>query len=276
MNLRIVNTCNNDCLYCLEQSYRSKSDYINLKNIYSLLDKQNNRKVLNFYWWNPLLHPNFIEIIQYAKQNWFENIGILTNSYWIKKENILNFKKYGLNSFGIYFNSFQEEKHNLIVWRNSIELQHILKNILLLKNNGFFVKIIIHINEQNIRSIYKDVLVLHKKYKINTFEFINYFPFDRPYNNYKEKLAYSYARNKKYIKFLFKVITISKIDVKFLKFSKDFFSEFKQFYSLEEWIIKQIWEEDIEILEWNHKPFCLIEKRCNSCFLKDKCKWYGL
>lgn len=274
MDLRIVNTCNNDCSYCLEQSLRKKEFFLEKAFICDLLKKEKNKKVLNFFWGNPLLHPGLLELIKYAKNIWFENIWLLTNSFWVDKEKIIELKKIGLNSFWVYFNSFEEDKHNLIVWKTWIKLYKLLENIEFIKNNNFFIKIIIHVNKQNIETIYKDILILNKKYGINNFEFINYFPFDRPYNKYKNILEYSVFKNRTNINNIFKIIKKLQINVNFVKFSKDFFWEYKNFYIFEIGILKQIWDEDVERLGSEKKPFCLIEKRCKHCFLKDKCIWY--
>jgi pyruvate formate-lyase activating enzyme-like uncharacterized protein len=49
MDLRIVNNCNNDCLYCLEQSLRKKEKYIDKDYICNLLLNENDKNILTFY-----------------------------------------------------------------------------------------------------------------------------------------------------------------------------------------------------------------------------------
>ncbi len=276
MDLRIVNTCNNNCVYCLEQSLRRKDKFINKYIIFDLLKKEKNKEILNFFWGNSLLHPDLIEIIEFAKNIWFKNIGLLTNSFWLEKYNLEEFIKNNLTSFWIYFNNFDGKKHNLIVWKNWINLKKLLENIEKLKQNHFFVKIIIHINKQNIDTIYKDILILNKKLWIKNFEFINYFPFDRPYDEFKNILEYGILKNRKNIDKIFLVIKKLQLSINFGKFSKEFFWKNKEFYNFQNWILEQIWEEDLEVLESKKEPFCKKQNRCSSCFLKDKCKWYGL
>jgi MoaA/NifB/PqqE/SkfB family radical SAM enzyme len=253
---------------------RQKDKFVNKHIIFDLLEKEKNKEILNFFWGNSLLHPNLLEIIKYAKNIWFKSIGLLTNSFWLDNYNLDDLKKNNLNSFWIYFNNFSEKKHNLIVWKKWIKLDKLLKNIKLLKQNNFFVKVIIHINKQNINNIYKDILVLNKKYGINNFEFINYFPFDRPYNDFRNILEYDIKKNIENVDKLFLIIKKLQLSVNFVKFSKDLFWKYKEFYNFEKGILEQIWEEDLIILDWKEEPFCKIEKRCYSCFLKDKCKWY--
>ncbi len=275
MDLRIVNICNNNCAYCLEQSLRKKESFIDKNIIFDLLKKEKNKEILNFFWWNSLLHPDLIEIIQYARNIWFNNIGLLTNSFWLDKYNLFYLKKNNFNSVWIYFNNFDKKIHNLIVWKRGVKLKELLKYIIILKKNNFFVKIIIHINNQNINTVYRDIEILNKKFWIKNFEFINYFPFDRPYNRFRNILEYDIKENRESINKLFNIINGLQIDVNFVKFSKDFFGEYTDYYNFKKWIIEQIWEEDLEILNWKDLPFCKIENRCNNCFLKDKCKWYN-
>ena len=65
MDIRITNTCNNDCMYCLEQSLRNKEKYISFEQIrVSISDLKSD--ILTFYGGNPLLHPELLQIIQYA------------------------------------------------------------------------------------------------------------------------------------------------------------------------------------------------------------------
>lgn len=273
MDLRIVNTCNNNCLYCLEQSYRTKDKYKDTNYIIEKLKNNSQEKIINFYWWNPLLHYDFIDIIRYSKSFWYKSIGVLTNTLWLNKDYLWNLISSGLTSIWFYFNSFDEKNHNIIVdwW---ITLHELISNISLIKDSQINYKAIIHINNQNIKRLYKDIIILNKKYNVNNFEFINYFPFDRPYDKYKDLLEYDYYDNKKYINLFFLSLIKLNINAKFIKFSKDFFGDFTNYYDYENWILNQIWEEDVDRLKLL-TPFCYVEKRCNYCFIKDNCKFYG-
>jgi hypothetical protein len=89
--------------------------------------------------------------------------------------------------------------------------------------SGIFLKCIIHLNNINIKTIYEDVLTLNKKYKITDFEFVNFFPFDRPYEKFKDKVFFDFKLNKIHISRLFKVLELTKPKVRFHKFDRDFF-----------------------------------------------------
>jgi len=236
-----------------------------------MLDMHPQQNVLSFYWWNPLLHPDLDEIILYAREIWFSHISLLTNTFWLSQQILTKLVDHWLTGVNFYFNSLSSKKHDFITG-SGISLQELLRNIQIIQDIWIHCKAIIHINAQNIQDIYKDVLILYTKFWIQRFDFINYFPFDRPYDQYKNELCYNISRNRKNIDNIFKIINKLSLEVKFLKFSKDFFWNSLWFYSFEFWVLNQIWPEDIKRLQ-EKIPFCYIEKRCKHCFIKDNCNW---
>lgn len=272
MDLRIVNICNNNCLYCLESSLRNKEKYISIDHLFSEMNKKTDNRNITFYWWNPLLHPQLSDIIENSKKIWFKSIGLLSNTNWLNKIFLNTIISKWLTSFWIYFNSFNKKNHELVNWWGISYVKY-LSNLTLLSNSWLNLKIIVHINNLNIKYLARDILILKKKYGFTSFDFINYFPFDKPYDN-KEILEYNISDYTCEIHLLFKIIKKNNLKVNFLKFSKDFFWIYREFYNYNKWIVKQIWEEDIIRLSWKNPPFCFIEKRCMKCFIKDKCKYY--
>lgn len=273
MDLRILNTCNNNCLYCLESPLRNKDKYISKDFLFTKILEDKEKEDITFFWGNPLLHPDLPEIINFCYKNWFKWIWILSNTFWLEKVYLYNLINKGLNTFWVYFNSFDKKHHELVNgWGISYEV--FLENLKFINESWLFLKIIIHINNLNIQTVARDVLILKEKYWIKNFDFVNYFPFDKPYEN-KYILEYSISKNREKIDLLFKVIKKLNLKVNFVKFSKDFFWKYLNFYNYKNGILEQIWEEDIERLSWNKTPFCFNEKRCIMCFIKDNCKFYG-
>lgn len=228
MDLRIVNTCNNNCLYCLEQSLREEKKYIDLNNIKSVL-QESDEKNLTFYGWNPLLHPELIEIIWCAKKNNFENIWILSNTRSINEKYLDELISAGLNNFWIYFYSFQKNIHN-IYSGNNLELNELLKNIQCISQKNIFIKVIIHLNKSNIDTVYKDIEILHNKFWIKNFEFVNYLIEDRA-KKYEKLLTYNILQKTSCIERLFESIKKLNLDAKFIRFNKEFFLNNTQFIS---------------------------------------------
>lgn len=276
MDLRIVNTCNNNCLYCLEQWYRFKEPFIDKKKLFDKIrinSSLTNDNILNFYWWNPLLHPDLNELIIYAKSLGYNSIWLLTNTLWLNSFNLDMFISNWLNSIWVYFYSFNLDVHKKIVnwW---IDLKKLLFNINLILKSGIYLKFIIHVNKQNLEYLYKDIYILNKKFWIADIEFINYFPFDRPYDLYKDYLSYEISEFRYYIDIFFKIINTLNIKVNFMKFPLDFFWNNLSFYNFYNWVINQISEEDLIRIKSNYLPFCFKENRCKYCFIIDNCSVY--
>lgn len=275
MDIRIVNTCNNNCLFCLEQSYRNKNPFIPIELLSQKLVCIPNDTTLTFYWWNPLLHPDLIKIIKYARTVWFQHFSILSNTGWITSSLLDELISLWLSTFWFYFHAFHSWYHDIITqgWLNYGLL---LKNMELLKNSRIGLKAIIHINNISINSIYRDIILLNKVYGVKEFEFINYFPFDRPYEKYKQILQYDITLKRDKIDQLFRVIKKLNFRANFVKFSRDFFWEYDSYYNYEKWVLSQISDEDILRLDVIDPllPFCFEEHRCPECFIKDNCRFY--
>lgn len=272
MDLRIVNTCNNNCLYCLESSLRNKEKFIDKNIIFSKITESSDRFNITFYWWNPLMHPDLKEIISFCKKVGYKSIWILTNTYGLNKNNLQDYYNLWLSTIWVYFNSFSKENHEKVNW-NWISYEQLIYNIKLISESNLNIKIIIHVNNLNLLNLYKDIYILNKNFWINNIDFVNYFPFDKPYQN-RNLLEYELIENRENIISLFKILIKLDIKFNFLKFSKDFFFDNKNYYNFKIWVEKQVWKEDFIVLNSKTKPFCFIEKRCKSCFLKDICKFY--
>ena len=217
MDLRIVNTCNSDCIYCLEQSLRKKKKFLTKNEIFDILLWEKDKEVLSFYWWNPLMHPDLLEIISFGKEIWYKNISLLTNTYSLNEKLILELKTSWLTGISFYFHTLLENKHNIVV-RSWISLWDLLKNINLIVNSWLNYKCIIHVNKQNIETLYKNVAYLSKKFWVKKFEFIKYHLVSRAWKDFKDLLEYTAWDEKKYLFYLNSIINKLSLDAHFVKF----------------------------------------------------------
>jgi len=272
MDIRIVHTCNNNCLYCLEQSLRTKQAYIDKQDIFDAIDVDHS-DILSIYGWNPLLHPDLLEIISYGRKKWYLSINLLTNTFGLSQEKLSQLWQAWLTWINFYFNSFSSQVHDRIV-NQGISLSQLTYNMRLISSSSLYFKVIIHINSQNILHLYRDVFILYTKFWVRNFEYVNYFPFDRAYDRFHDVLGYDFFWNREGIDRLFKMIIKLWARVKFSKFSRDFFWKYKEFYDFQTWILAQIWPEDRQRLDADI-PDCYEETRCQSCFIKDNCKMHA-
>jgi len=233
MDLRIINTCNSNCIYCLEQALRKEKKYISKKDVYSALEWENSKNILSFYWWNPLLHPDLVDIIFFAKSIGYKDISLLTNGYSSNLALFQQLKSAWLSSVSLYFHSMSMQIHNLIVWEKNHDLIELLWNIKSLQSIGLLGKIIIHVNRANISSLAKDIKILSQKFWVKKIEFINYYPFSRAYDRYHKVLFYEIADVENYIDEIFQAIKQEQILAQFIKFPRDFFDWHSEYYKPE-------------------------------------------
>lgn len=269
MDLRITNFCNNNCLYCLEQSYREKNPYIFINEAEKIMSQRKaHDRNMTFYGGNPLLHPELTELINLAESKYhFESFNILTNTHGVNKNLLEELKEDKIVLFGVYFHSFNKKIHDTIV-NGGIDLEELLRNILLIKAYWFNQKVIIHINGRNIYTLARDILILHRKVGIQEFEFVNYFPFDRAYDSYHSLLKYH--EDRKVIDSLFETIESMKLDVRFIKFKTSFFWKYQKYLNYKEWVIDQVSQEDSIRISQDPIP-CESSERCESCFISEIC-----
>lgn len=271
MDIRIINTCNNNCLYCLEQLLRSEKNFVDKEYIFSLIDEDSS-DIFNIYWGNPLLHPHLNDIISYTQAKQYKSISVLTNTYWLNKNKLEILIKKWLTGIGFYFNTFSTGIHDILTG-NGITLSSLVSNIRMISSSWIHSKAIIYVNAQNILYLHRDIYILYFRFWVSHFEFVNYFPFDRAYDIYDEYLAYDFTENRKYIDTFLKSLLKLKISSKFSKFPRDFFGTYDSFYDFEHGVLAQISSEDFIRME-DDIPSCYEISRCNNCFIKDNCKMH--
>jgi len=122
-----------------------------------------------FLWWEPAIHPNFLEIIRFANSLEFYNIEVISN--WTKfdnKEFLLRAINNWLTRISISLHSIISGQEELLTWWIKwvlkIKLESI-KNILYYYNKWFLKKelsINIVITKINYKVIKKTILYLYK------------------------------------------------------------------------------------------------------------------
>ncbi len=221
MDIRIVNTCDSDCMYCLEQSLRKKQKFIPREVILKLLQQQRSNfpddSILAFYGWNSLLHPNLTGIITDAKNLWFKSISLLTNTQGITQKYLEYLQSCGLTGISFYFHSLDSEIHNMIV-QKWISLEELYKNISIIQKSWISYTCIIHVNQQNIGLLYKIVAELYIKYSVKNFEFIRVRLLSRAKNKFSKQLEILPENQEKDIAHLERILQKIKAQYEFIHF----------------------------------------------------------
>ena len=272
IDIRLVNICNNACLYCLESSLRKKYPLLQL-NFEKL-----SWKSISIYGGNIFAYHDIIDVLEEIKSKWVKIISIQTNWYGLSMDILNRLKDLGVTTINFKFHSLDLQKDYLLAWRPKryISVKKKLYFLRQMVNMWFIVRINYFITKLNLIDLYKDFLVLYKL-EIKDFDYIWPHPFDKV-RDFKDLVLIDYenVELKKYfnsfLRNLKKIILInSNLKVFFKKMPFSFFeNDNLLFFNWDKTIYSQISKEDMDILDWKVEPYCY-PYRCKYCFLKDIC-----
>lgn len=163
-HLEITKACNLNCIHCFWPSHNNI--YLSKESIFNLLNDLSQMGCLYLYisGGEAFLHPNFIEILQYANSLDF-CITIMTNGTLIDQSIINELKKIKIDHIQISVYSIDETIHDQIT-ESKGSLKKTLDAIDLLKSNGIEVQIASPILKENKDSVTKVSNYFKNKYNI--------------------------------------------------------------------------------------------------------------
>lgn len=93
--VELTYNCNFHCKHCYNNSGSHQNEYIDKNKLFEVLNKLSDDGVIavDFSGGEPLIHPNFLEILEYAF-NKFDLVQILTNATLINEKYINLFNRY--------------------------------------------------------------------------------------------------------------------------------------------------------------------------------------
>ena len=141
IEIELTNYCNAHCVFCPNNCSKRERGFIDKKKLYDFLDKQKALKVNN--WFNkkfntldfpkvvyaglgePLLHPDFLEIVKYTKELGFQ-VEIVTNGLLLSKKIVDKLIELKVDSLAISLHSMNKEIYNKIT---GLSLNNVLPNV---------------------------------------------------------------------------------------------------------------------------------------------------
>ena len=267
MDIRLTTVCNNNCLYCLENSIRNKN--ISLYDSFKTVPDS-----ICVYWGNIFVDSKFKEKLLFFKERGCEIDAIQTNWYNLK-ENLSFLKSIWIKTINLKLHSFVNDKieHALSGNLLSLNFREKLNLITLILKAGFDLNIAYHVTFLSLRYILLDIKLLDK-FSIWSIDFIWPIPFGKAWIN-KKKVLINF-RNKEIIHIvepLFIYLSNKNRKFNFLKFPRRFFGKYGYFYNFKKTILQQISLEDKQRINWKAIPNCY-PYRCDYCFLQDICRFY--
>ncbi len=162
--IEITSKCNRNCPYCYNDS-NAKGIYLSKELIFNLFDLCYKKKInqVTISGGEPFLHPNIIELVNYANQ---KNIycRIVTNLSVCSYEQLLGLIKNG-NFIQVTLDSVVAKKHDDLRGYNSFNKTISILNKLC--NEGLQNKVVLRFNlSKNNKTEIHDFIILAKKFKL--------------------------------------------------------------------------------------------------------------
>lgn len=183
MTFELVEKCNLFCFHCYNNSRADNPLVIDWKKLLSLMEKLkvNGLEIVQFTGGEPMLHPNFDDILEFSCQV-FESVIILTNGTLIKDDFVKKFKKYKDKiKFSISLDNYKSEIHDKI--RNSKGCFDLTSmGIKKLREKDFYVRIGMTFDDNTIDDIFKTFEYSINELNANHFACNPVLPYGRSYN----------------------------------------------------------------------------------------------
>jgi len=275
--VRLTRSCNNDCLFCLDSSMKNGTILPLAKikrNILAGL-KKSDRLILSGG--EPTIHPDYLEIIKYAKQLGYKKIQTITNGRMFSYSNFARQAvDNGLDEITISIHGHNSKLHDSLVGMPGAFKQTIkgLDNLLKLRRTKkIIINIDVVINKQNYRYLDKIISFFYRM-GITEFDLLQITPAGKAYKN-ADLLFYDLDDAQKYFQKTFNkfkdkdiVIWTNRFPVNYLENYEFLIQDPHKLYSE---ILGDRKNKFIRSLKLNKKIGCY-GKRCQVCFLKNLCQ----
>ena len=275
--LRISNTCNNKCLFCLDSAHKANENFIDFTllttKINSAYKKGYNRIILSGG--EATIHPKFIELIKYCKDVGFKKIQTITNG------RMFSYKPFAIQAVnaGLKEATFSIHGHNPLIHdyltNATGSFNQAVKGIInLLQTNNCIINIDIVINKTNYKYI-TEIIKLFSKHGIFEYDLLNIMPFGRAFKNrnhlffkHKDlspflKTIFSYSKRPEYF------IWTNRLPPTYLENYEELIQDPHKLYdeiSSREKMFKNYSK--------NKTLSCRHPERCPFCYIKDFCEKY--
>lgn len=131
--LEITNNCNLSCIFCPRQKITRKKGYMDMDLYKHIIDDviDSNINSINLHGFGePLLHPDIIEMIKYAKERGVKSVSFNTNGVLLTKDMSLKLIESGLDVIKISIDSVNPKIYKHM--RVGADLDKVIKNVVYL------------------------------------------------------------------------------------------------------------------------------------------------
>ncbi len=276
--LAINNKCNNQCVFCLDADNQKNGIFKPIEEVKNQIKKAKGTgaKRLVISGGEASIHPDFLDIIKFAKFIGFSEIQTITNGrMFTYKKFTRQAIKNGLTEITFSLHAYNAELHEQFTGVKGSFEQAIngLKNVKMYPN--VIVNIDVVINKLNYKKIYDIIMFYANNFAIFEYDLLQIVPFGRAWEN-RNKLLYNLDEAMPYLQ---KVWELAKNDKRFHIWTNRFPAKYLEGY---EFLI----QDPIKIkdeLSGRRKGFenylkigkmlnCYDKIRCQYCWLNDFCQ----
>ena len=141
IEIELTNLCNARCVFCSNSSSKRNKGFIDKKKLFKFLEQEKRKKKNNNFntkfhtldfpkivyagLGEPLLHPDFIEIIEYTKKAGFI-VEVVTNGQLLKKHIVDKLIELNVDSLAISLHSIDKDIYKSIT---GLDLDTVLPNV---------------------------------------------------------------------------------------------------------------------------------------------------
>jgi len=139
--IEITRRCNLDCEMCYRHALGSIPNDMTLKQFKQIIDKTNFKRIATHGYGEPLIHPDFLEMMQYCQKKGVKTM-LVTNGTLFTEELALGYLKTNPVSITFSIDSPHKEQYEKI--RRGASFDRVMKNLKFIADNRGNTKVRVH------------------------------------------------------------------------------------------------------------------------------------
>lgn len=273
--VRLTYFCNNNCLFCLDKQNQSGT-FIPLKEVKTELEKGRKSKIdkLILSGGEPTLHPDYLEILKFAKKIGYKEIQTITNGRLFAYKDFL--KRAVAN--GLTETTFSIHGHTKKLYEKQSGIKNSFEQALagltnVLRNKNLIVNVDIVINKTNYKYLDK-IIRFFINLGVKEFDLLQIIPFGAAWEN-KDKVFYNLEKAVPYFKRAFSLQReYPDIYIWTNRFPAQYLEGFEELIQHPIKLHDEIRGRKKMFEEFLNKNILMkcYDKQCSYCFIKNFCK----
>lgn len=171
ISIEITNKCNFACKHCINESGSKDMTEMPYEKIKEIIDYMRSKGIvcLDFSGGEPLLHNNFVDIIEYAYKNNM-NISVASNGYLLDEKKLKLFRDNEV-SLRISYDGPNDDIYSIIRGKNKYDI--VKENIIKAVNSGVVTSLVTVLHKDNIKYL-EQIIENAKAFGVNKLRLMPY------------------------------------------------------------------------------------------------------